>query len=396
MNFPAQVTIGGPRQGGRVASSYDMRTHLSPRRLALLMWDQAFLLRHGPGGSFEDYDRVLDQTVERGYNTVRLDPMPQWLDLDKPSAILSWEDPKKPFLPWDWNTAVEGPVAQWLYDFMEKLSARRLHYTLSPWWFIDGGPKPRFQPTNHIEAAKGWIDFLHTWEDRFGFDRLVYVDIHNEVPYFLPGYREKFANETGSGWNDQPVFSAAQRDWLARDLNGAMKLLHREFPQLRFTASIHGDVRWIDVPLDFDCLDVHFYADPDPRWLERTGFHDHLPHLTTSDHWFKDFSNRCAAAHRAVAPMLRARQRDKVAQFAAWAEQQGMPLTTSESWASWFYFDHKDLDWGWLLDWAEWSVEDAIDFRMWGWTPHNYGQPQFANWNDVKWHQRLTERFLKS
>ena len=63
-----------------------MREHLTPRRLTLAMWDQAFALRHGPGGSFADYDRVLDETIERGYNTVRLDPMPQWVDLSQAGA----------------------------------------------------------------------------------------------------------------------------------------------------------------------------------------------------------------------------------------------------------------------------------------------------------------------
>jgi hypothetical protein len=94
--------------------------------------------------------------------------------------------------------------------------------------------------------------------------------------------------------------------------------------------------------------------------------------------------------------MYRARQRAKLAAFAEWAERTGAPLTTSESWASWYYIDSPDLDWKWLLEWAEWSVEDAIDFKMWGWTPHNYCQPQFENWRDVEWHRRLTERFLNS
>ena len=69
---------------------------------------------------------------------------------------------------------------------------------------------------------------------------------------------------------------------------------------------------------------------------------------------------------------------------------------TSESWAAWYYYDSPDLDWGWLLEWASWSVEDAIEYKMWGWTPHNYCQPQFTNWQDVKWHRRLTEKFLAS
>ena len=59
--------------------------------------------------------------------------------------------------------------------------------------------------------------------------------------------------------------------------------------------------------------------------------------------------------------------------------EAGSPLTTSESWASWYYFDDPKLDWGWLLDWAKWSVDDAIACKFWGWTPHNYAQPQFAN-----------------
>jgi hypothetical protein len=41
----------------------------------------------------------------------------------------------------------------------------------------------------------------------------------------------------------------------------------------------------------------------------------------------------------------------------------------------------------------EWSVEDALEYGMWGWTPRNYCQPQFHNWKDVAWHRRLTERF---
>jgi hypothetical protein len=44
---------------------------LQPRRLTLLMWDQAFLMRHAPSEAFADYDRVFDETSERGYNAFR-------------------------------------------------------------------------------------------------------------------------------------------------------------------------------------------------------------------------------------------------------------------------------------------------------------------------------------
>jgi len=381
-----------------LVGSFDMREWLNPRRLTIAMWDQAFLLRHIPGGSFEDYDRVLDEAIERGYNTLRLDPMPQIIDLSHPERILEWPDPQTPYMPWGWNRAVKGPVGIWLIEFMEKLLHRGMNYTLSAWWFCDEkkGPKPFKIPHMHKEASELWAAMLRDWKRRFGFNGLVYLDIANEVPYFLPGFMKRFREETGSDWQNSTHLTDKQIQFLADELNEALSLLRREFPEVRFTASIHGDLRWLKVPVEFDCLDVHFYADKDLRWLQRTRFAEYQSKLFTDASWHKEFSERCTKTHRAMAPMLRARQRNKLAAFASWAVQHGMPLTTSESWTSWYYFHSPDLDWGWLLEWAEWSVEDAIEFKMWGWTPHNYVQPQFANWKDVQWHRRLTEKFLKS
>jgi hypothetical protein len=91
MDFPMQETgsTGGARAAGG-AIAFDMRDHLVPRRLTMVMWNQAFLLRHLPGGSYEDYERVLDEAMERGYNTLRLDPLPQLVDLAKPEAVHRW------------------------------------------------------------------------------------------------------------------------------------------------------------------------------------------------------------------------------------------------------------------------------------------------------------------
>ncbi len=404
MTFPQQIMTDRRATATGILDTFDLREQLTPRRLTLAMWDQAFALRHGPGGSFADYDRVLDETIERGYNTVRLDPMPQWIDLTNPERVLRWPDPKLPLMPWCWSTAVEGPVGCWIIEFMEKLLARPfLNYTLSAWWFCNVppamqqlGPPVLRLPRSHQEGAEMWIEMLREWKRRFGFDRLVYVDLANEVPYFFPGFRERLLQETGAGW-DVPVLSPAQIEFVAAELNGALRLLRREFPELRYTCSIHGDLRWLDIPVEWDCLDVHFYACADPRWTDRTKFPEFIKDgLFTNSAWHAEFSRRCGAAHNAIAPMLRARQRHKLAQFSGWARQRGTPLTTSESWASWYYLDAPDLDWGWLLDWAAWSVEDAIDHGMWGWTPHNYVQPHFANWQDVKWHQQLTRQFLQS
>jgi hypothetical protein len=402
MDFPLQHSGTARNRPVTPMGAFDMRDWLNPRRCTIVMWDQAYLLRHVPGESYEHYDRVLDETIERGYNTLRLDPLPQLIDLKKPERVFHWDDPHTPYMPWGWRQAGEGPLGQWLIDFMQKVNQRRLNYTLSAWWFTDqSGSNPLGKearaPQTHLEGAEIWANLLHEWKRRFGFDGLVYVDLANEVPYFLPGFLKRYEEQTGGGWDEGGgPFSPPQIALLAGELNPAIGYLQREFPEIRFTASIHGDERWLDVPLQFDCLDVHFYSDVDPRWRDRTRFGEHTQHLFTDASWHQDFSERCKAARNAVAPMLRANQRSKLAAFSAWAEQKGMPLTTSESWSSWYYYDSPQLDWSWLLEWAEWSVEDAIEYRMWGWTPHNYCQPQFVNWQDVRWHRRLTDRFLRS
>jgi hypothetical protein len=403
MDFPLQQSGSARTLPAHVSKgNFDMRNHLTPRRLTIVMWDQAYLMRHTSGGSFYDYERVLDETIERGYNTLRLDPLPQLIDLAHAEKIFRWKDPGTPYMPWGWNQAGEGPLGTWLIEFIEKVQRKGLRYTLSPWWFTSQNisnpfPVEALAPRTHLEGAELIAKLLRDWKQRLGFDGLVYVDLANEVPYFLPGFMKRFEEESGGAWNEggQP-FTSQQVNLLSQELNPALSSLQREFPELRFTASIHGDERWLDVPLQFDCLDVHFYSDVDLRWRDRTRFAEFMPNLFTDASWHREFSERCKSAQGAVAPMLRAAQRAKLASFAAWSEQKGMPLTTSESWASWYYYDSPDLDWGWLLEWAEWSVEDAIDYRMWGWTPHNYCQPQFENWKDVRWHRRLTERFLGS
>lgn len=406
MEFPTAVNTNEKHteEAGK-GDRYDMRNGLFPKRLTMAMWDQAYILRHIPGGSYADYDKVLDETIERGYNTVRLDPMPHLIDLNHPEQILVWPEAHLTYMPWYTDRGMQCPAGLWMIEFMEKLLRRKLHYTLSCWWYSLAamGPVPPQTPRTHIEAAQMYAQMLEIWEKRFGFEGLVYVDIANEVPYFLPDYAKTLKDKAGLDWGLGADLTAEQIAFIQSDLNAGLALLRDRFPELRFTYSTHADTRWMDMGVEFDCLDVHFWADADPRWLQRTRFHDMIKPNTFIDEWpmfcesggYKAFSDRCKKTSAAVRPMLRARQRQKLAVFSDWAKRKGMPLTTSESWASWFYCDHPDLDWAWLLSWAEESVEDAIEFGMWGWTPHNYVQPHFKNWHDVKWHQRLTQQFLK-
>src|ERR1035438_7647614 len=53
--MPAQIaTDRASSRGACGLDGFDMRSGLKPARLTMAMWDQAYALRHIPGGSFAD------------------------------------------------------------------------------------------------------------------------------------------------------------------------------------------------------------------------------------------------------------------------------------------------------------------------------------------------------
>ena len=58
------------------------------RALPIAMWDFTWLERHHAGGSFADFDRVIDELVERGYEAVRIDVFPHLIAADQQGNIL--------------------------------------------------------------------------------------------------------------------------------------------------------------------------------------------------------------------------------------------------------------------------------------------------------------------
>ena len=110
---------------------------LDPQRpLAINMWDNTWLLRHYKGGSFEDWDKCLDELLERGYNALRIDCFPQLIAADDQGNIQE----KYTILKNNWGPALWGnqysteiePHAS-LLSFMRKCRERHIYIGLSRW-----------------------------------------------------------------------------------------------------------------------------------------------------------------------------------------------------------------------------------------------------------------------
>lgn len=88
MDYPNQQVSSARNEGNNLVF-FDLREKLVPRRLTIVMWDYAFITRHMSGDSYEKYDEVLDQAVENGYNTIRIDPLPHAIDLKNPNKMIT-------------------------------------------------------------------------------------------------------------------------------------------------------------------------------------------------------------------------------------------------------------------------------------------------------------------
>ena len=397
--FPSPVSSAGPATNAvqvGMSGQWDMRTDLDPQRLAIAMWDYAYLGRHRPGQSMADYSAVLAGLKERGYNCVRIDPFPQLPGyLDDPSKVYRFPDQGQPYIPWGWNDGFEMKAGGTVVEFMEEVQRQGLRIILSAWWLVDGMPEESVKVTSLKQGTELFAALLEKWKSRFGFEGIAYVDLCNELPYFIHGFLDEAKSRVNLDWGSGQAFTNEQVGWLANEINPSLANLQRAFPELLFTVSMHGDTRWLQVPVDCDCLDIHFYGTADQRWNARTRFNEFSKTFFTDRSWHAEFSDRWLKSKPAW-PLFRARQRGLMSAFANWSCQRGMPLTTSEGWSAWYADNTPDYDYSPLIAWSEWALEDALEYKFWGWTPHSYIQPQYGRlWDDLAWHQAMTERFLK-
>ena len=386
----------------RLEASDDIRQNLEPPRLTIAMWDFSWLYCHYPGGTFEDFDKVTDELLDRGFNTVRIDAFPLVIDQLLAEKKQLFKVPADPLLNWgpsekEW----EHNVIAELIDFMTVTKAKGISVILSSW-----GEGDRKRYSNRKQFWKAWETVLDILKEKGLLDHVVYVDFDQEFPYFSPFAPElerlskelpkKTADlqdamqQAGAGigaWNH------AQCAFVKEYFETTLAHFHKKYPGLKFTFSLTSfwnEVRSIK-PAGLDVLELHIWIKG--QLDEYTGFNK----LKKNRDPANDYKAYMAKIREAMKHQdaLRKDMRQQLDTASSWAKEIGVPLTTTEAWGPWWHMDHPDLQWDWLFDWCEHCMGLSGEYKFWGSTPWNYSHPYWKNWDNIEWYRKVNGRFLE-
>lgn len=386
--------------------SFDITEHLNPRRLTIAMWDFSWLNAHYLGGSFEDFDQVTDELLERGFNTVRIEAFP-WVIGQLSNVEEQTTVPGDPLSTWGHcDKDRTHAVAQELAEFMALTKQKGIYVILSTW-----GRTHLEYPDKDPEA------FILVWEKTMAFlaerdllSHVLYIDLDQEFPFFS-AYRPKLdklggkvttsgdlvdamedagqqAATKGLSWNQ------AQLDFVSQLMNNATKHFQQLYPDQRFAFSLTGfwdECRSLHLKC-FDVLELHFWMGD--RFMRRSGWLELAK--DRSEQPFATFEKRTQQTLSAIRPMLLAEMHQKLRKAVAWSDELCVPLTTTEGWGPWWHLEHPDLSWDWMREWCLECNALAAQYGMWGSTPWNFSHPYWENWRDVDWYREVNHTFMNN
>lgn len=357
---------------------------------AIAMWDFSWLERRWPGAGYDDWDRALDELVERGYDAVRIDAYPHLIGID---AGHEWE-----LLP-VWNQHAWGApdrvtvrVHPALIQFIGKCADRGVTVGLSS-WFRNDTTKARMTISSPAKLADYWRDTLDLIAEAGLLSSILYVDLCNEYPL------QVWAPWLYGSEHHLPELSRAEEP-AHRWMRESIERLRQYYPDIPYCFSFSSQLAtWADQDVGFmNLLEPHLWmAQP-----ECSDFYTRLDYEVGPDGFDPAYYTRLAQHGSALYRSAPQHWQDALARHitnaARWSQTTGLPLITTECWALINYKDWPGLEWTWIKELCELGVTTAVATGRWAAVAtSNFCGPQFTGmWRDIEWHQRLTAQIKKS
>ena len=375
----------------------------SGERFSIAMWEYSYLLqRTGKQHEYADWDMVLDQVVERGYQCLRIDPFPHLLARGKDGQTVDEFDDVMDFNHmWTRFEPLRYRPREGVVEFMTKCRERGIYVALSSWYRHDTTGRQRMVQSP-ADYARIWIETLDILAEADLLDIVVYVDLCNEFPFhkwcigpsedIFDGKRY-MKSAMGIGWTEQVVGR------INRYFKESIGPIREAYPTLKYTFSSISHHGWNRIDHSaLDCLDPHIWAAPRvPMFAFRSGFYRALlsrPRKNYGRHLARHIE-KCMQLYPRYREKLHAALRSDINWWTDLGRERELPLVMTEGWATIIYEDlfHAGAlgEWEWFKEVAEVGVKHAVDCGWQGICTSNFCQPHFEGmWTDVEWHQAMT------
>lgn len=401
-----------PRAQAQTAPAPRLTAQREP--LAVAMWDYSWLTRRSGGqAEFADFDAVLDGCVARGYNALRIDAFPHLIadDADGNSGSVFDMLPQWGGFPWGNGDYVSINPRRDLPEFLHKCADRGIRIGLSTWLTDDA--------TGRATAVKSPADLTRIWAQTLDFlgergllDNVEWVDLGNEFPSvpFMPSIVDHIneglepGDRIGRLQGYLRPYTPTQAAAISAYMEQVIAPLKARFANLSFCFSLLGDGTTATFAhhnlSSFDLLETHIWLGQNRRFGLRSGLDLFLaegfgprqtPHI---NHGVQLLANRTYYGQR---DHLLDWLGDAMDSWVELGNRLGLPVYTTEAWASTNYYDLPSLDpggrtWEWVFDAATHATTMA---KHRGWTgicSSNFCEPVFpAFYDDIAWHRRTTD-----
>lgn len=370
------------------------------KRLAIAMWEFSWLVRRsGSEAEYADWERVLDDLADRGYNCIRIDAFPHLVarglngELVEEFVVL----PQRRRFMWGNHRPVQVTPRQSIAEFIRKAAARGISIGLST-WFNNDSRRRCYEVKTPADYARIWGETLTFLDDEGLLDQIAWVDLCNEFPggVWARGAAPQIFRTPW--WNLSVMampWSERAKQAIQRYFAESIRVLRDQFPQLAFTFSFQAmgstQLRKLDVSA-FDLLEAHVWLSDDPRFAVGSGQILALTEVPcgVAVHAWRGGDFYWKRRDRWVSALKR-----RLDFWADWSRESRLPLYTTEAWGPVNYDDvspgGSSGEWNWVKDICAEGVAMAVESGWRGICTSNFCQPHFGGmWADVGWHREMT------
>jgi hypothetical protein len=352
--------------------------------LAITMWDFSWIERRWPGAGYESWDTALMELSQRGYNAVRIDAFPHLLSADPEkewTLIPVWSVN-------DWGSPALNKIQVQpdLINFIATCEKYDIKVGLSSWYREDAD-NIRMAITSPEIMAEQWLKTLESIQKESLLENVFYLDLCNEWPgaFWAPYFNNDPPDLTWGGW-----YTEKSMQWMKKAVT-IVKKVHPELPVgISLEPKNPNDLLTHDVSY-MDYLDPHI-------WMAQQNSNEFYNKLNYKGELFNNSGYKTIAtsaeglyySNKLYWQNLLNNQINKIAKIAG---NLNFPLLTTECWAIVDYKDWPLLRWDWVKELCEIGTKTASDSGQWiAIATSNFCGPQFRGmWDDIKWHQRLTQ-----